>query len=86
MKKKMLTEELENAMDTVCLAYPYISDCDWNEELVDAAYADYEIADAGAKYCERCMVRHMYNLYDAMDNTEEELPYSAPEWQAIINY
>lgn len=82
---KMLTDELINAIDTVCCACPYISDCDFNEELVEAALSNYSY-DPGIKYCERCMVRHMYNLYDAMDNTEEELPYSAPEWQAIINY
>lgn len=82
----MLTKELENAIDIVCEACPYISDCTDNEELAESAYAGYEIADAGAKYCARCMVRNMYNLYYAMDKAEGELPYSAPEWQAILNY
>lgn len=38
------------------------------------------------KYCERCMVRHMVNLFNAEDKNGDYLPMSAPEWQAIINY
>ena len=83
---KMLTDELINAIDTVCEACPYISDCCLNQELVETAYSSYDIADPGEKYCERCMVRHMYNLYWVMDNTNGELSYNSPEWQAVINY
>ena len=58
--KNRLTPELVDAMDIVCSACPYISEACDNEEIVDAAYVGrYE--DSGAKYCERCMVRHMYN-------------------------
>lgn len=78
----MLTKELENAIDIVCAACPYISDCEIDEELSALA----NVADAGAKYCDRCMVRLMYNLYDAMDDAGGKLPYSSLEWQAVINY
>lgn len=82
--KNRLTPELVDAMDIVCGACPYISDaCD--DEIVDTAYADgYE--DSGAKYCERCMVRHMYNLFAAERDACCYLDFDAPEWQAIINY
>lgn len=82
----MLTKEFEDALEIVCEHCAYISDCTDNEELAEAAYAGYDMADAGDKYCENCMVRLTYNLYYAMDKTDEELPYSSPEWQAIINY
>lgn len=69
--KKQLTNELIDAIETVCGACPYI---------VDENY------DANEKYCERCMVRHMYELFYAEDKNGDYLPMSAPEWQAIINY
>lgn len=78
----MLTNELENAINIVCGACPYISDCSIDDELYELAGCP----DAAEKYCEHCMVRNMYNLYSAMDNKQNELPYTAPEWQAIINY
>ena len=82
----MLTDKLQNAIDTVCAACPYISDCEIDEELPELAYSNADSIDQGDKYCNHCMVRNMYNLYYAMDKTNEDLPYTAPEWQAIINY
>lgn len=82
----MLTNELRNAIDTVCAACPYISDCEIDEELSELAYSNADSVDQGDKYCNHCMVRNMYNLYSAMDETNGDLPYTAPEWQAIINY
>ena len=82
----MLTNKLQNAIDTVCAACPYISDCEIDEELSELAYSNADSIDQGDKYCNHCMVRNMYNLYYAMDKTNEDLPYTAPEWQAIINY
>lgn len=83
----MLTDELQNAIDIVCAACPYISDCETDEELLELAYGkEGERYDGGAKYCNHCMVRNMYNLYFAMDEANRDLPYTAPEWQAIINY
>ena len=82
----MLTNELQNAIDTVCAACPYISDCEIDEELSELAYSNADSVDQGDKYCGHCMVRNMYNLYSAMDKTNGDLPYTAPEWQTIINY
>ena len=69
--KKHLTDEFIDAIDTVCGVCPYIVD---------------ENDNAGEKYCERCMVRRMYELFYAEDKNGDYLPISAPEWQAIINY
>lgn len=83
----MLTDELQDAIETVCAACPYISDCEIDEELCELTYGkEGERYDGGAKYCGHCMVRNMYNLYSAMDEANGDLPYTAPEWQAIINY
>ena len=82
----MLTDELQNAIDIVCAACPYISDCEIDEELSELAYSNADSVDTSEKYCSHCMVRNMYNLYSAMDETNGDLPYTAPEWQAIINY
>ena len=82
----MLTNELQNAIETVCAACPYVSDCDTDVMLVSCAYGSALKADPGEKYCSHCMVRNMYNLYSAMDEAKGDLPYTAPEWQAIINY
>ena len=82
----MLTDKLQNAIETVCAACPYISDCEIDEELSELAYSNADSVDQGDKYCSHCMVRNMYNLYSAMDETNGDLPYTAPEWQAIINY
>ena len=69
--KKHLTDEFVDAIDTVCGVCPYI----WDEN-----------DKAGERYCERCMVRRMYELFYAEDTNGDYLPMSAPEWQAIINY
>ncbi len=69
--KKRLTNELREAIDIVCGACPYIVD---------------ESDNAEAKYCERCMVRLMTNLFSTEDELGEYLPTTSPEWQAIINY
>lgn len=69
--KKHLTDEFIDAIDTVCAACPYISNT---------------LYEANEKYCERCMVRRMYELFYAEDENGDYLPMSAPEWQAIINY
>lgn len=82
----MLTNELQNAIATVCAACPYVSDCDADDMLVAAAYDNRFNADPGEKYCSHCMVRNMYNLYSAMDKANGDLPCTSPEWQAIINY
>lgn len=83
--KNRLTPELVDAMDIVCGACPYISETCDNEEIVDAAYVGrYE--DSGAKYCERCMVRHMYNLFAAERDAGSHLDFDSREWRAIINY
>ena len=82
----MLTNELQNAIATVCAACPYISDCEIDEELSELAYDNADSVDPSKKYCNHCMVRNMYNLYSAMDEASGDLPYTAPERQAIINY
>lgn len=83
--KNCLTPELVDAIDTVCGACPYISEICEDEELVNAAYAG-GYGDANAKYCERCMVRNMYNLFKAERDASAYIDYDSPEWQAIINY
>lgn len=83
----MLTNELQNAIDTVCYCCPYINDSMIDDKLTELAYPNGERIDPDKKYCSRCMVRHMYNLYSAMDKAgNDDLPCTAPEWQAIINY
>lgn len=83
--KSRLTPELMDAMDTVCGACPYISEACDSSEIVEAAYAG-RYDDAGEKYCERCMVRHMYNLFAVERDAGNYLDFDSPEWQAIINY
>lgn len=78
----MLTDELQNAIDIVCCACPYVSECCTDDKLYELAGCP----DAGEKYCERCMVRRMYELFYTEDKNGDYLPMSAPEWQAIINY
>lgn len=78
----MLTDELQNAIDTVCGACPYVSECCTDDKLYELAGCP----DAAEKYCKHCMVRNMYDLYSAMDKMGGQLPYTAQEWQAIINY
>ena len=83
----MLTDKLQDAIKIVCEACPRVSDCEIDEELLALTYGEEgERYDSGAKYCEHCMVRNMYDLYSAMDEANGNLPYTAPEWQAIINY
>lgn len=82
----MLTDELQNAIDIVCAACPYISDCETDEELLELAYGNADILDPSERYCGHCMVRNMYNLYHAMDRANGELSYESAAWQAIINY
>lgn len=82
----MLTDKLQNAIDTVCAACPYISDCEIDEGLSELTYVNADSVDPNKKYCSHCMVRNMYNLYSAMDEANGDLPYMTPEWQAIINY
>ena len=83
----MLTDKLQDAIEIVCEACPRVSDCEIDEELLALTYGEEgERYDSGAKYCEHCMVRNMYDLYSAMDEANGNLPYTAPEWQAIINY
>lgn len=73
--KNRLTEELTEAIDTVCFACPYRVDvC----EERNVEYSD--------KYCDRCMVQLMYRLFAAERDAGGYLPDDAPEWQAIINY
>ena len=80
-----LTSRFMDAMDIVCGACPYISDVCDNDELFETAYVgNYE--DANEKYCERCMVRNMYNLFKAERDAGAYLDYDSSEWQAIINY
>lgn len=81
-----LTNELQDAMNIVCGVCPYINDCMADSELTKLAYPNGQSVDADAKYCDNCMVRNMHNLYAAMDKAKGDLPYTAPEWQAIINY
>lgn len=58
-----------------------------NEQLANQMGIDDDtLYDANEKYCERCMVRRMYELFYAEDENGDYLPMSAPEWQAIINY
>lgn len=57
------------------------------DELANQMGLDDDVLyDSGKKYCERCMVRRMYELFYAEDKASDYLPMSAPEWQAIINY
>ena len=39
----MLTDELQNAIDIVCAACPYISDCEIDEELSELAFSNADI-------------------------------------------
>lgn len=85
--KKHLTNEFIDAIDMVCGACPYISEGQITDELANQMGLDDDAPyDSGEKYCERCMVRHMYELFYAEDKNGDYLPMSAPEWQAIINY
>ena len=81
-----MTDELLDAVQTVCMHCPYISDCEINEELYALTYDDEDVVDPGAKYCNRCMVRKMCELYEAEDKAQAYLPFTSPEWQAIIHY
>ena len=85
--KKQLTNGLIDAIETVCGACPYISDCQITDEITNQMGLDDDtLYDSNEKYCERCMVRRMYELFYAEDENGDYLPMSAPEWQAIINY
>lgn len=85
--KKQLTNELIDAIETVCGACPYISDGQITDEIANQMGLDDDtLYDSNEKYCERCMVRRMYELFYAEGENGDYLPMSAPEWQAIINY
>lgn len=73
----MITKELQDAINVVCGACPYICDCS-DPELQELA----GFPEAGEKYCDRCMVSKMVDLYSKGD----ALSYDSPELQAIINY
>lgn len=73
--KSRYTDEFQSAVDVVCGACPYRVDvCE--EQGVEAA----------EKYCDRCMVRLMCDLFFAEREAKSLLPDESPEWQAIINY
>lgn len=85
--KKQLTDELSDAIDAVCMACPYISDGQITDELANQMGLDDDAPyDAGEKYCKRCMVNHMYNLFRSEDEKGHHLSMEAPEWKPIINY
>ena len=42
--------------------------------------------EADERYCGRCMVRLMCDLFAAEDAAQGHLADESPEWQAIINY
>ena len=73
--KSRCTDEFQSAVDVVCGACP---------QLVDVCEAIGVEADE--RYCGRCIVRLMCDLFAAEDAAQGHLADESPEWQAIINY
>lgn len=73
--KSRCTDEFQSAVDVVCGACPYRADVCGEQGI-----------EADEKYCGRCMVRLMCDLFTAEDTARSHLTDESPEWQAIINY
>ena len=69
------TDEFQSAVDVVCGACPYRVDACGDQGF-----------EVDEKYCGRCMVRLMCDLFIAERDAQSELADEYPEWQAIINY
>ena len=78
----MKDKKLQDAINTVCGACPYIFSGSDEWDRSNPAFAAW--CDSATKYCDRCMVRKMTDYYDALD--EQDWSEDMPEYQAIVNY